>query len=171
MAGLLTVTELTSKVPEVKAIIGDQKPEYCYQCAKCTSGCTAAKVVPEYRPHEIVASVRMGLIEEILKSGILWACSECLKCTEYCPQDVSPVEVVLALKNIAVRMGYKPPETLVEMVKNTIEIGYIQDVMEVMTTEFELVNRDTLNLPKLGTPPNMDQRKAALMRFFGVVMK
>ncbi len=171
MAELLSIAKLMSKVPEIKAIIGDQKPEYCYQCAKCTSGCTAAKVVPEYKPHEIVAAVKMGMIEEIMKSGILWACSECWKCSEYCPQDVAPVEVVLALKNIAVKMGYRPPEALVEMVKNAIETGYMQGIMEVMTNEFEFVDRDSLGLPKLERPPNMEQRRAALMRFFGVVMK
>lgn len=169
---MLEIKSLTAEaVEEMRRIIGDQRPEYCYQCAKCTSGCTAAKVIPEYKPHEFVALTKMGLIEPIIKSGIIWACTECWKCGEYCPQDVAPVEVIIALKNIAVKMGYRPPEALVEMVKNAIEKGFIQDVMEIMTRDFEFVNRDSLKLPRLWKPPKMKERKAALNKFFGVIMK
>lgn len=167
-----TSTILTTKyLEELKTIVGEHKPEFCYQCAKCTSGCTAAKVIPEYRPHEIVALTKLGDVIPLFESRIIWACTECLKCSTYCPQDVAPVEVVIALKNVAIKMGYKPPEMLTEMVKNVVDIGFIQGVMEIMTKDFELVERSALNLPELREPPKMSEHRALLSKFFGVVMK
>lgn len=161
----------TSKVlSEVKKVIGPQRPEYCYQCAKCTSGCTASKFVPDYKPHMIVAMAKMGYVEELLKSGIIWACSECWKCAEYCPQDVAPVEVVIALKNIATQMNIKPPKPLNEMALTAIETGRIFKPMEVMSRDFELLTRETLNLPPLEKPPSTPSIGSRLKILFrGVV--
>ncbi|MEM3614179.1 MAG: 4Fe-4S dicluster domain-containing protein, partial [Nitrososphaerales archaeon] len=88
----------TDILDAVRGVIGDHRPEACYQCMKCTSGCPAAKV-SEYKPHMMVILTKAGLAEEVMKSGIIWACSMCLKCKEYCPQDVAPFDVVTALKN------------------------------------------------------------------------
>lgn len=155
---------------EVKAIAGPHRPEYCYQCAKCTSGCTANKVLPDYKPHLIVALTKLGRVEELLKSGIVWACTECLKCTEHCPQDVAPADVVLALKNIAVRMGIEPPKAVAEMARNVVETGRIFTPMEVMTKDFELVTRDGLKLPSLKRPYAEDKWRERIAKFMeGVV--
>lgn len=137
---------------EVRELVRPHTPEFCYQCAKCTSACTASKVVPEYRPHLIVALTRLGLINQMLDSGIIWACTECWKCSEYCPQNVAPVEVIIALKNLAIVMGYKPPADLMMMSKNVYELGYISPPIEVISKEFESYSRDSLNLPALDRP-------------------
>ncbi len=137
---------------EVKELVKPHTPQFCYQCAKCTSTCTASKVIPEYRPHVIVAFARMGLIEELLGSGIIWACTECWKCSEYCPQNVAPVEVVIALKNLAIALGYKPPDDIKAMARNVLEFGYISQPVSIMSKEFELYNREHLGLPKLSKP-------------------
>jgi heterodisulfide reductase subunit C len=169
---MMTTEVFTTRiVEELKNIIGVHKPEFCYQCAKCTSGCTANKVFSEYRPHEFVALANMGYVEEILKSGVIWACTECWKCGQYCPQEVAPVEVIIALKNLSIIKGYAPPKALVEMTKNVIEKGLIQDINQVMTKDFEFIDRDSLGLPPLEEPPQMDKHRNILSKFFGVVMK
>ena len=38
----------------------DEISDYCFQCAKCTSGCEAHKLL-ELEPHKIVALLKRGL--------------------------------------------------------------------------------------------------------------
>lgn len=90
---------------ELSRAIGDQKPNYCFQCIKCTSGCTAAWLQPEYRPHQIVNMARLGFRDQLLSSKMIWNCTTCSYCREICPQAVSPVDVVRAVRRIAVRLG------------------------------------------------------------------
>jgi len=155
----------TDILEAVRKVIGDQRPEACYQCMKCTSGCPAAKVT-DYRPHLIVILTKAGLAEEVMQSGIIWACSMCLKCKEYCPQDVAPFDVVTALKNVAISRGYKPPEMLVGMANSVLDYGYIMDKpMTITTTEFEEVSRETLGLPNIAHPKDIEQFKKLVSSF------
>ncbi len=151
----------------VKELVKPHTPQYCYQCAKCTSACTASKVIPEYKPHLIVALTRMGLIKQLLDSGIIWACTECWKCGEYCPQNVAPVEVIIALKNLAVASGYRPPEDLIAMARNVIELGRISPPIEVLSKEFEIYSRESLNLPPLVRPYAHESMRKTLKDLLG----
>jgi len=159
----------TKILDEVKELVKPHTPQYCYQCAKCTSVCTASKVLPDYKPHLIVALTRMGLVKELLESGVIWACTECWKCSEYCPQNVAPVEVVIALKNLATSSGYKVPDDLRVMARNVVELGFISPPTEVVSKEFEFYSRDNLGLPKLAKPYRHDAMSSRLREMFGGV--
>jgi heterodisulfide reductase subunit C len=102
----------------------------------------------EIKPHEIVSLVRMGFIEEVINSGIIWACATCLKCKERCPQEVAPVDLILALRNLAVEMEAKVPESHMQSVGMILECGFIQKPQETVTRKLEKVNREKLGLPK-----------------------
>jgi heterodisulfide reductase subunit C len=51
----------------------------CFQCMKCTSGCTALKLL-ELKPNEIVKLVNLGFVDELPNSDIIWTTldRECL---------------------------------------------------------------------------------------------
>jgi len=51
--------EINKRLEKLKNEIAD----FCYQCAKCTSGCEAHKLL-ELEPHKIVALTKRGLIDE-----------------------------------------------------------------------------------------------------------
>ncbi|MBN1390077.1 MAG: 4Fe-4S dicluster domain-containing protein, partial [Candidatus Thermoplasmatota archaeon] len=71
----------------------EEVSDHCYQCAKCTSGCEAHKLL-ELEPHRIVALLKSGLIDELINSDIIWTCMSCFKCKERCPQKVAPVNIL-----------------------------------------------------------------------------
>lgn len=144
-SGVLRETEHLEKV------LGRLRPELCYHCMKCTSGCSAAKV-SEYRPHLLVAMARFHLEDELVNRGMLWACTLCLKCKEYCPQEVAPVELNMALRNTAVERGVKPPEAVEEMVREVVDTGYSFEASPVLTRDFEEVSREQLGLPEVRGP-------------------
>ena len=140
----------------------DELPDYCFQCAKCTSGCEAHKLL-ELEPHKVVGLLKRGLIDELVNSDIIWTCMTCLKCRERCPQKVSPVDVLFALKNMAVAGGKQIPGKYTAMLQSVLSIGLIQSVQKSATKD-GVVDRDELELPPVPSPKNME-------KFMGVLSK
>lgn len=129
----------------------NQISDYCFQCAKCTSGCEAHKLL-ELEPHKIVALLKRGLIDEMVNSDVIWACMSCFKCWERCPQKVAPVEILFALKNLAVASGKQIPGKYTAMLQSVLSIGLIQDVQSVSTRDNKTRKRDELGLPGISKP-------------------
>lgn len=123
----------------------------CFQCLKCTSGCTSLKLL-ELKPHEIVGLVKLGFIEELVASDVIWACATCLKCKERCPQKATPYDVILALRNLAVEQEAKVPENYLKAVSQILDNGLIQSPQKVTTRELETFSREDLGLHKIVFP-------------------
>jgi len=164
----MTATDLmTSKKPDsalrlrLLGKIGEQKPYNCYQCIRCTSGCPSMKML-ELKPHQIVALTRAGFIDELINSGIVWTCATCLKCKERCPQAVAPVDLIMALRNLAVEKEVKVPESFLHDVSMILECGYVSRPQPTITRKLEKIDREKLSLPKFREP---DERfKAVFMK-------
>jgi len=158
---------MTSKNPDsalrlrVLGKIGEHKPYTCYQCIRCTSGCPSMKML-ELKPHEIVALTRAGFIDELINSGIVWACATCLKCKERCPQAVAPVDLIMALRNLAVEKEVKVPETFLNNISMVLECGFVSRPQSTITRKLEKTDREKLGLPKFREPN--DKFKAAFMK-------
>jgi heterodisulfide reductase subunit C len=138
----------------------DEISEFCYQCAKCTSGCEAHKLL-ELEPHKIVALLKRGLIDELINSDLIWTCMSCFKCRERCPQKVAPVEILFALKNIAVASGKSIPGKYSSMLQSILSIGLIQDIQTISNLDNQTISRKDLNLPDLSKP--IDSNKFQLV--------
>ena len=133
----------------------------CFQCSRCTSGCTALKLL-ELKPHEIVKLVNLGFVDELASSDIIWTCVTCLKCVQRCPQKASPYHVIMALRNLAVEREVKVPEGYLKAVSRILEGGLADAVQDVVTKKMEIFNRESLKLPKI-TPPK-ESFQAAFMK-------
>ena len=79
----------------------------CFECQTCTNACP---VVDSYDqpgeqlrllPHQIMHAMGLGLTDLATSAAMIWDCTTCYKCQEYCPQGVQVAEVLYALKNIA----------------------------------------------------------------------
>jgi len=143
--------QLRNEINERLSRLQDEISDYCYQCAKCTSGCEAHKLL-ELEPHKIVALLKRGLIDEMINSDVIWTCMSCFKCRERCPQKVAPVEVLFALKNMAVASGKQIPGNYTALLQSVLSIGLIQDVKSVTTRDSKTKNRKDLNLPEISKP-------------------
>jgi heterodisulfide reductase subunit C len=123
----------------------------CFQCIKCTSGCTALKLL-ELKPHEIMKLVNLGFVDELPTSDIIWTCATCLKCVQRCPQKASPYHIIIALRNLAVEKEAKVPETYLKIVSQILETGLAEPPQKIVTRKMETVDRECLKLPKIKTP-------------------
>ncbi len=139
-------------------------PDECFQCMRCTSGCTSLKLL-ELKPHEITLLASSGFIEELASSDIIWACASCLKCRERCPQKASPYDVIIALRNLAVEREAKIPEHYMKAVAQILENGLTENVQTVTSRKMEPFDREKLRLPSIQYPD--DHFKAVFMEILG----
>ncbi|HVO37029.1 MAG TPA: 4Fe-4S dicluster domain-containing protein [Candidatus Acidoferrum sp.] len=123
----------------------------CFQCMKCTSGCTALKLL-ELKPHEIEKLVNLGLVDELASSDIIWTCVTCLKCVQRCPQKASPYHAIVALRNLAVEREAKVPEEFMKAVSRILEMGLAEPFQDVVSRKMETFNRENLKLPRICPP-------------------
>ena len=143
--------EIKKEINERLTKLQGEISEYCFQCAKCTSGCEAHKLL-ELEPHKIVALLKRGLIDEMVNSDVIWTCMSCFKCRERCPQKVAPVEILFALKNMAVASGKQIPGKYTAMLQSILSIGLIQDVQSITDCNNKAIKRDDLGLPVVSKP-------------------
>ena len=77
-------------------------PRKCMKCGKCSGTCPAYDEM-EYHPHQFVAMVEKGRIEELMASKSLYKCLSCFACIDRCPRGVQPAKVVEAVRLMATR--------------------------------------------------------------------
>lgn len=80
----------------------------CINCGTCTAVCPAAEFY-RYDPRRIVGIVQTrdnDAIEALLKSDTIWYCGECMSCVTRCPRKNGPGLVVMALRELSIRLGY-----------------------------------------------------------------
>jgi len=156
-------SELRKELNDRLKKLQDEISDYCFQCAKCTSGCESHKLL-ELEPHKIVALLKRGLLNELVNSDVIWTCMTCLKCRERCPQRVAPVEILFALKNMAVASGKQIPGKYTAMLQSILSMGLIQDIQQTTTRTNKTVKRDELKLPPLSKPTDVTKFQTGIMK-------
>ena len=93
---------------EIAARPGGENIKKCFACGTCTAGCPVFHVEHAYNPRRIIRMILLGMREEVLKSPVIWLCSQCYTCSANCPQDVDFSDIMFALRDLAVKEGYAP---------------------------------------------------------------
>ena len=130
----------------VEKVVDGTLVNYCYQCGACVGDCPSTRYVPGFNPREIMLKVLYGFGEELAgPASPVWQCTNCYNCYERCPQNVKPVEIIIALKNLMAQRGIYPEKAQVgELVKTVLETGRTAPVT-AMTTKL----REELGLAPL----------------------
>jgi heterodisulfide reductase subunit C len=108
--------EFTQKVEKISRSI----PHMCFQCGTCTGSCPSAPR-SSYRIRLFVRRAVMGLEEEALTDPYLWLCTTCYSCTDRCPRDIAPTDVIMAMRNLATKRDIIPRNFLktVQLIYNS----------------------------------------------------
>jgi len=80
----------------------------CYQCGTCTGICPVSTTDASF-PRKVVLYTRYGVEEVIENLDEAWLCLSCNLCTEFCPRDAKPSEVMLSVKKVLVESGKTLP--------------------------------------------------------------
>jgi heterodisulfide reductase subunit C len=116
--------KIIAQIPELKR---------CFQCGTCVSSCPAKLYSTDFSPREFIMQSLHGMQKGVINDH-LWKCLTCNRCNERCPQDVNPYEVVVKLKNIAVREGWMTEQKRSEVMdsyNNLIKTGNAYPVTEL----------------------------------------
>jgi len=96
---------------------------YCYQCSACVADCPANNYSDGFNPRLIILKAILGFEDELIgPDSEIWNCTNCYTCSERCPQDVRPVDVIIALKNLCIREG-KAPDVVRSVSDAVLETG------------------------------------------------
>ena len=94
----------------VYAIPDGKKLNECIQCGTCSASCPTSDAM-EYSPREIIAALRAGMLDRVLKSNTVWLCASCYSCTVRCPAGIPFTDVMYELKRLGVKHGMYPKGT------------------------------------------------------------
>ncbi len=93
---------------EIIKEFGAEKISMCFNCGTCTAICPVS-TSDHLFPRKFIRYSQLGAIDRIEDSIEAWLCLQCRLCTEFCPRDAKPSDVMLALKRMAVENGKTLP--------------------------------------------------------------
>ncbi len=119
------IPELDQKLADRRYHLSDTNPEFtqnilktsrtianmCYQCGTCTGSCPSAPR-SSYRIRLFMRRCVLGLENEALTDPDLWLCTTCYSCTDRCPRDIAPTDVIMAMRNLAFKRDIVPKNFL-----------------------------------------------------------
>jgi len=135
------------------ADLGGADVKMCFQCGTCTASCPSGRRT-SYRVRKMMRQTQLGLKEAILSSEELWDCTTCYTCVERCPRTVPIVDVIVALRNMAVAEGHMY-DNHKKTASNLYKLGHTVSVDAKITKL-----REDLGLDK--TPPTVLNNKKAM---------
>ena len=92
----------------------------CQQCGECASVCPSQRH-DGIRPAELMARASLGA-EDPAEDRKLWQCARCMACSERCPSDADPGEMIALLRELAVQKGNRP-QYFIEEAKRFLQTG------------------------------------------------
>jgi heterodisulfide reductase subunit C len=89
----------------IYAIPDGERISQCIQCGTCSGSCPTSSRM-DFSPREIIAALRAGLLDRVLKSNTMWLCASCYSCTVRCPAGIKFTDVMYELKRLGNRYGF-----------------------------------------------------------------
>jgi Fe-S oxidoreductase len=97
----------TAVLERISDLSGGESLNWCYGCGKCVPVCPV-DIVGEYGPRKIHRKVQRGL--DLFKDPDLWLCTTCMNCLRVCPKEVDMIQIMPAVREVAVGEGEVPGE-------------------------------------------------------------
>lgn len=97
----------SSFLDEIKDKSFSQEISRCIQCGTCSSSCPMAAYM-DYSPRKIIAMIRHGFKDEVLKSFTPWLCASCYNCQVKCPSKIKITDIMYTLKREAIKANVYP---------------------------------------------------------------
>jgi len=97
-------------VKELDSIPEGDRIKLCIQCGTCSGSCPTSSAM-DWSPRQIIAALRAGYLDEVLRTNTVWLCASCYVCTARCPIGIQFTDMMYALKRLGLKHGIDPPDT------------------------------------------------------------
>jgi quinone-modifying oxidoreductase subunit QmoC len=91
-----------SRLREELESSGAGKVSRCYQCATCTSVCELSTPQNAF-PRKQMLLAQWGLVDQLASDPAVWLCHQCADCSERCPRDAKPGDVLKGMRAEVIR--------------------------------------------------------------------
>jgi len=92
---------MSSKVnPDIMKLMGEygaQSATSCFNCGNCTAVCSLSTENTPF-PRKVIRYLQLGLTDKLAQSPEPWLCYYCGDCSDTCPRDADPAEVMMGLR-------------------------------------------------------------------------
>jgi len=109
-------------IDEVVGLGGDSLKK-CFQCATCSVACPIAPENSPFPRKEMIAA-SWGLKDKLVCSGDIWLCHQCGDCSDLCPRDAKPGDVLSAIRSVAIS-EYATPKFLANAVNQPSKLPFL----------------------------------------------
>ncbi len=127
----------------------------CIQCGTCTGSCPSGKHTA-LRIRKLIRAAQLGL-KSILDADDLWLCTTCYTCFERCPNEVDVPQIIMVIRNFAVKAGFGA-DTHKQAIRKFLKTGHLVP----LTDEISGI-RKKIGLRKI--PPTVQADNGALKLF------
>ena len=79
------------------ALFGAEDLEKCINCGNCTAVCALSEGDIAF-PRKTIRYLQLGLKEKLLASPEPWLCYYCGECSDTCPRDANPGEIMMSAR-------------------------------------------------------------------------
>jgi ferredoxin len=76
---------------------GVQGAPTCFNCGNCTAVCSLSSEETPF-PRKVIRYLQLGLTDKLMQSPEPWLCYYCGDCSETCPRQADPGEVMMGLR-------------------------------------------------------------------------
>jgi quinone-modifying oxidoreductase subunit QmoC len=76
---------------------GVKSASACFNCGNCTAVCALSSETTPF-PRKVIRYLQLGLKDKLMQSPEPWLCYYCGDCSETCPRQADPGEVMMGLR-------------------------------------------------------------------------
>jgi heterodisulfide reductase subunit C len=98
------ITDFSNDIVESLREAGYPDVDACIQCGTCSGGCPAGRRTA-LRVRTVMRKIQLG-IDDVLSENDIWYCSTCYTCLERCPRKLPITDMIIYLRNLAVKRGF-----------------------------------------------------------------
>ena len=154
------------------------RPNDCYQCGRCSSGCPIAAHF-DIKTMDVVRLAALGMEEPLMESHAIWLCAGCETCTTRCPNDIDIAHLMDTLREYSIKKGYKPAEqkvakfhkTYLNVINRHGRIFEVELFAEYKMRSMDLFSDMAMGMKmffqgKLGLFPHRIKNRAAIKKIY-----
>lgn len=104
---------------EMEESLVEEAIRTCIQCGTCTASCPVSSAM-EHTPRQIIAALRAGRWEEVLRSNAPWLCASCYYCTVRCPSAIEFTDFMYELRRLSIEHDLATERDTMPVMDHTI---------------------------------------------------